>query len=111
MRKMRPAIRQCHPRRNGRRASLSGVAVLAAAAAALSLGGCSVPVADLPVIGLPSGAPARPAESAAYPAVHDIPSARTDPTLSADEQSKVEDDLKAARARQAGQAKAAERPN
>lgn len=76
---------------------------------ALSLGACSVPIADLPVIGLPSGAPTRPAEPATYPAVHDIPAARTDPKLTADEQAKVEEDLKAARARQAGQAKAAEK--
>lgn len=85
--------------------------MLALVGTALALGACSAPIADLPVIGLPAGAPARPAEAPAYPAVHNMPAARSDPTLTADQQAKVEDDLKAARARQAGQAKAAERSN
>lgn len=68
------------------------------------LGGCSVPLADLPVIGMPAGAPARPApgDAAAYPAVHDMPEARSEPVLDPAEQAKVEKDLKSARDRQSG---------
>lgn len=68
------------------------------------LGGCSVPVADLPVIGLPAGAPARPAEAGVYPAVHDMPAARTEQPLDPADQAKIETDLKHARDRQAAAA-------
>jgi hypothetical protein len=74
----------------------------ASISAGFSLGACSVPLADLPVIGLPSGAPARPAEPVSYPAVHDVPSERAEPVLNPAEQAKIENDLKAARNRQAG---------
>jgi len=57
------------------------------------LGGCSVPVADLPVVGLPAGTPARPAEQASYPAVHDMPAPRAEPTLEPADQDKMEKDL------------------
>jgi hypothetical protein len=75
-------------------------AATAAALLGLALGGCSVPLADLPVVGLPAGAPARPAEPVAYPAVHDMPAARTEPVLDPAEQVKIENDLKTARDRQ-----------
>ncbi len=65
------------------------------------LGGCSVPVADLPIVGLPAGAPARPAEPGVYPAVHDMPAARTEPTLDPADQAKVQTELIHARDRQA----------
>jgi len=69
-----------------------------------ALSGCSIPVADLPVIGLPAGAPARPADPAAYPAVHDMPAARTEPILDPADQAKIETDLIHARDRQAAAA-------
>lgn len=65
------------------------------------MGGCSVPVADLPIVGLPAGAPARPAEPGVYPAVHDMPAARTEPTLDPADQAKIETDLIHARNHQA----------
>ena len=58
-----------------------------------ALGGCSVPIADLPVVGLPAGAPTRPAEPAPYPAVHDMPAPRAEPTLDPADQAKIEKDL------------------
>lgn len=83
------------------------VLVCALALPILALGACSVPLADLPVVGVPAGAPARPAEPGAYPAVHDMPAARTDPVLDPTEQAKVEKDLQAVRQRQEGAARAA----
>jgi hypothetical protein len=75
---------------------------LAGVALSLTLGACSVPIADLPVIGLPAGAPTRSAEPAAYPAVHDMPAGRSEPVLDPAEQAKIENDLKMARNHQAG---------
>jgi hypothetical protein len=66
-------------------------------------------MADLPVIGLPAGAPARSTEPAVYPAVHDIPAGRSEPVLDPAEQAKIEADLKTARDRQAGATKAADK--
>lgn len=77
--------------------------------AGVALGGCSVPVADLPVIGLPSGSPTRPADPTPYPAVHDMPANRTDPVLDPAEQAKLSSDLKAVRDRQEGVTKASDK--
>ncbi len=79
---------------------------------ALALAGCSIPIADLPIVGLPANLPARPATTAEYPAVHDIPAARTEAVLTPEQQEKIEKDLVAARNRQAsGVQKAAQSPN
>jgi hypothetical protein len=76
-------------------------------AAAAGLCGCSSitdkfagAASQMPGIGLPEDAPARPAESAAFPAVHDMPAPRQSVVLSEFEQQKLEDDLVAARDRQ-----------
>ncbi|WP_315832518.1 hypothetical protein [Bradyrhizobium prioriisuperbiae] len=66
----------------------------------MGLGACSVPMADLPVVGMPAGAPARPTGPTAYPAVHDMPADRGDPMLDPAEQAKLSNDLKAVRDRQ-----------
>jgi len=50
--------------------------------------------------GLPAGAPARPATSYQYPAVHDMPPARSATPMSEEEQVKLEKDLAATRERQ-----------
>jgi len=75
--------------------------------ASASLSGCasiSQKFADtasqMPGIGLPAGAPERPAEPTAFPAVHDIPPPRNSVTLTNTEQQTLEDDLVAARDRQ-----------
>ncbi len=68
------------------------------------LGGCSAgPIIDrLPEgIGLPAGAPARPATPYQYPAVHDMPPARATQPMSEEEQGKLERDLAGLRERQA----------
>jgi hypothetical protein len=80
-------------------------AALAACAPAL-LSGCSGSmIADhMPAAigGLPEDAPDRPATPVAYPAVHNMPPARTSPPLNNAQQKQLEDDLVAARNRYGG---------
>ena len=76
------------------------------------LGGCSggSTIADhLPTAlgGLPDATPQRPTTASAYPAVHDMPPQRPTTVLSDAEQTKLENDLAAARTRAAEAAKAA----
>jgi len=52
--------------------------------------------------GLPADAPARPDAPAVYPAVHNMPPARSTATLNNDQQKQLEDDLVAARNRYGG---------
>lgn len=70
------------------------------------LAGCSSTIEKLPaaVGGLPADAPDRPATPAAYPAVHDMPPARTNTVLTEDEQKKAAAELAAARDQQAKRA-------
>jgi hypothetical protein len=68
---------------------------------ALPVGGCATSIADLPLVGTPADAPARPKEVGAYPAVHDMPQDRPDAAMDAAERSKVSSELIAARDRQA----------
>jgi len=65
-----------------------------------ALGGCSIPVADLPGIGLPANAPARSDNPAAYLPIHDVPPPRDEAVLTADEQKKIRTDLLKARDKQ-----------
>jgi len=83
-------------------------AILAAAALAAALAGCSASsvVDRLPTdLGLPEGTPARPAEAYQYPAVHDMPPPRPDQPLSDEQQVKMEKDLEKVRDRQVGRTK------
>jgi hypothetical protein len=50
--------------------------------------------------GLPADTPARPAQTAPYPAVYDLPPDRPTPPLTDSQQLKLEQDLATARARQ-----------
>jgi hypothetical protein len=72
----------------------------------LPVGGCSTSIADLPLVGTPADAPARPKEVGAYPAVHDMPQDRPEATMDAAERSKVASELMAVRDRQAAAAAA-----
>ncbi len=77
-------------------------------ALAAALAGCAPGSAidRLPgeVGGLPAGAPARPVTSYQYPAVHDMPPARSATPMSEEEQVKLEKELAATRDRQAREA-------
>jgi hypothetical protein len=75
----------------------------AALALTALLAGCSPgPVIDgLPGdMGLPAGAPARPATPYQYPAVHDMPPPRATSPLNEEQQFDLRGDLKATRERQ-----------
>lgn len=69
--------------------------------AALALGGCSSPIADMPSLGVPSDVAAKPKEADAWLPVHDIPPDRVEPELAPAERAKIEAELAAARDRQA----------
>jgi hypothetical protein len=51
----------------------SAIAVGVLLLSALTLGGCATSIADLPLVGTPADAPARPKEAGAYLPVHDLP--------------------------------------
>jgi hypothetical protein len=96
-----------------RTARVFGQSVLPALGLAVALCGCSsgAIIDKLPGdIGEPADAPARPATPYAYPAVHDMPPPRATPTMSEDQQIKMEKDLEAARDKQETQEKAADGP-
>src|SRR5579872_4182185 len=67
---------------------------------ALALGGCASSIADLPVVGTPADAPARPTEQGEYLPVHDMPPDRDQPVIPPAERAKIEKELIAARDRQ-----------
>jgi hypothetical protein len=68
---------------------------------ALALGGCSTSIADLPLVGTPADAPARPKEAGAYLPVHDVPPARDEAAMDPAERARLQAELLAARDRQA----------
>jgi hypothetical protein len=73
---------------------------------ALALGGCASSVADLPLVGTPADAPARPKEAGAYLPVEDLPPNRDQAAIAPDQQAKIKKELLAARDRQASEAAA-----
>lgn len=82
--------------------TLRALAMGALLAAALAVGGCSTSIADLPGVGVPTDAPARPKEAGTYLPVHDLPPDRDEAAMKPAEQKKIEAELIAARDRQAG---------
>jgi hypothetical protein len=80
--------------------------ILAVLGLATMLSGCAAePLSDrLPAEwgGLPAGTPARPPTPYQYPAVHDMPPARSIQPMSEEEQVKLEKDLATIRDRQEG---------
>jgi hypothetical protein len=77
------------------------LAVLVAGAAMLA--GCSTAGDHIPAAlgGLPEGVPERPATPAAFPAVHQMPPARSDVVLSEAEKKRLREELTAQRERRA----------
>jgi hypothetical protein len=85
---------------------VAGLSLLAA------LAGCSAgPIIDrLPGdLGLPAGAPVRPEKPLEYPAVHDMPPARSSIPMTEEEQVKAEKELTALRDRQEGRSPASKK--
>ena len=62
----------------------------------LALGGCSF-VADVPLVGVPSNAPARPDSSGPYLPIHDVPPPRQEEVLSVADQTRIATELSEAR--------------
>jgi hypothetical protein len=89
---------------------LTASAVAFAGAGLLS--SCSTVLSDLPAQagGLPEGAPERPAQQAAYPAVHDLPPPRATVVLTEEEKKKVEAELAAMREQQQKRGAASTQP-
>lgn len=71
-----------------------------------SLSACGSMVADLPVVGLPEGTPARKQQGAFLP-VHDMPAPRDAAKMETAEQARLRAELAAARDQQAAAAAAA----
>ena len=76
-------------------------------ASALTIGGCSTQIADLPGVGVPTDAPQRRKEAGGYLPVHDLPPDRDEAAMNATELAKIQAELVAARDRQASTGSAA----
>ena len=87
--------------RAGTTAVLPALALMLALMLALALGGCASTIADMPMVGTPAGAPARPAEPGTYLPIHDMPTSREGTAMAPAEQAKIQAELIAARDRQA----------
>lgn len=85
-----------------KRALAWGVLLLSA----LTLGGCSISIADLPLVGTPADAPARAKETGAYLPVNQLPPDRDETAMNPAERAKIQSELVAARERQASAAAA-----
>jgi len=90
--------------RTGRRYTVLGWG--AVLLSALALGGCATSIADLPIVGTPADAPARPQDAGTYLPVEDLPPNRDQAAIAPAEQAKIKAELLAARDRQASTAAA-----
>ena len=75
-------------------------------ASALALAGCSTSIADLPIVGTPADAPARPKEAGSYLPVNALPPDRDEAAMDQATRDKLKAELAAARDRQAAAAAA-----
>src|SRR5271170_5902808 len=66
----------------------TGTLAAALLLSALALGGCSISVADLPLVGTPADAPARPKEANGFLPVNDLPADRDEAAISPEERAK-----------------------
>jgi hypothetical protein len=78
-----------------RKTSVAAVGLLLLSA--FALGGCATSIADMPIVGTPADAPARPKDAGAYLPVHDLPPDRVQAEMTPAEQAKALKDLAAAR--------------
>jgi hypothetical protein len=89
----------------GPRAPRAAVTAIAVLLAGLALGGCSIPLSDLPSFG--GSDPAKEKDADGFLAVNATPGGREEKVLEPAERAKVEKELIAARERQAAAAAAA----
>src|ERR1700690_1244213 len=71
---------------------------------AVTLSACSIPLADVPLVGLPANAPARSENPPTYLPVHDVPPPRDETLLTAAQQKDLQGQLLTARDKQNAQA-------
>jgi hypothetical protein len=77
------------------------LAVAALLLSTLAVGGCSISIADLPLVGTPADAPARAKETNPYLPVGESPPDRDEATMAPADRAKIKAELLAARDRQA----------
>ena len=77
------------------------LALAALFCAGLALACCTSQIADLPLVGTPSDAPARPTEPGSDLPVNDLPPNRDEAAMDVKERAKIQQELIAARDRQA----------
>ncbi len=70
-------------------------------ACALALAGCSTSIADLPIVGTPADASARPKEPGSFLPVNSLPADRDEAAMDQATRDKMKAELAAARAKQA----------
>ncbi|WP_234831325.1 hypothetical protein [Rhodopseudomonas palustris] len=87
-------------RRFGAERGRAAVLVVAVGLGAFGLGGCSISVSDMPILGGSERAE-QPKEPQGFPAVNDLPANRDEAVLAPAERNKIEQELIAARERQA----------
>ena len=75
-------------------------------ACALALAGCSTSIADLPIVGTPADAPARPKDPGSFLPVNNLPADRDESAMDEATRQKLKAELAAARDRQAAAAAA-----
>ena len=68
---------------------------------ALALAGCSTSIADMPFVGTPADAPGRPKEAGSYLPVNQLPPDRDETAMDPAQRAKIQNELTAARDRQA----------
>ena len=86
--------------------ALGALLVSALAFSALTLGGCSISIADLPLGGTPADAPPRPKDTGGYLPINQRPPDREEEVMDAAERARIQRELIAARERQASAASA-----
>src|ERR1700761_71683 len=77
---------------------------LLVAGGAVALPGCSTSVADLPIVGTPADAPARPKDPGSFLPVNNLPPDRDEAAMDQATREKIKGELKAARDRRAAAA-------
>ena len=75
-------------------------------ACTLALAGCSTSIADLPIVGTPADAPARPKDPGSFLPVNNMPPERDENAMDQATRDKMKAELAAARDRQAAAAAA-----
>ena len=75
-------------------------------ACTLALAGCSTSIADLPIVGTPADAPARPKDPGSYLPVNNLPADRDETAMDDATRARLKAELAAARDRQAATAAA-----